>query len=548
MREALRRNTARAQTAQVRSIPAPYGGWDTDSPVTAMPKENAVVLDNAIPRGGYVELRRGFVEQCTGTAAAVETLIPYRGSAAGHKIFAATGAYLYDVTTRGSLPAASYSSAASARWNHIQFANDAGAWMIAMNGAQAPIKYNGTAFSVATITGTAGVITLDPTDLKYLMGHKNRIHMIEKETLRVWFLAANAVQGAAELLDLGPVFSDGGYLVGLCRLTLDGGQGIDDMAVYLTTEGQVAIYQGYDPSDAVNWSLVGVYKIPRPIGDRCLVEHGADVLVLTEGGLLSLTAALRSARDKQSEGAISRTINPTVAEGARLYGENFGWGVVSYPGRGGLLMINVPTAELDTSEQWVMSTPTRAWCRFTGIPAYCWGQANGEIYFGSEAGVYRWDVAASDNSEPIVADILPAFQAFGSGAQTKVFTMVRALLRAPAIIQPAMEVVTDYDMDTAPTAVQTVVAPGDVSEEDSRLIRNDWTGAAGSGYVASPRMRISVIGADDVAQVAVTSDLTELLLVGPGGTDNILTRPNLPLDVTVQCVGFDVMFQAGGQL
>jgi hypothetical protein len=58
-------------------------------------------------------------------------------------------------------------------------------------------------------------------------------------------------------------------------------------------------------------------------------------------------------------------------------------------------------------------------------------------------------------------------------------------------------------------------------------------------------MRISLTGSNDTDRVAVTEDHTSLLLVGPGGTDHVLTRPNLPLDVTVQCVGFDVMFSAG---
>ncbi|WP_230681797.1 hypothetical protein, partial [Streptococcus pneumoniae] len=44
-----------------KAIPAPVGGWDAQSPLANMPPENAVILDNFIPRAGYVELRRGFV-------------------------------------------------------------------------------------------------------------------------------------------------------------------------------------------------------------------------------------------------------------------------------------------------------------------------------------------------------------------------------------------------------------------------------------------------------------------------------------------------------
>jgi hypothetical protein len=548
MRRAIRQNPSRRQVAVARSVPAPVLGWNTADSLQSMKPGFAVVLDNWIPRGDRIELRRGFIEQCTGTSDPVETLIEYRGDPAGDKLFAAAGSDIFDVTTAGALPSADYTSAASARWGYTNFANDAGRFAILVNGAQTPIKYNGTAFSTNAITGSSGSITLTDDNLKYVFAHKARLHFIEKETLRVWFLAVNAIAGAAQLLDLGPVFTKGGYLVGGARLTLDGGVGPDDFAIYLTNEGQVALYQGTDPSDANNWSLVGTYNLPKPIGDRCLIEDGADVLVLTEAGIFPLTQVLRQPVDKQGQVSLARKIAPTLAGSADSYGSNFGWQPILYPGRGGLTIINVPTEELSTSEQYVRSSESGGWCRFTGINAFCWGYANGEIYFGSTEGVYRWDAGASDNSEPIVADVLPAFTDFGTRVLTKNFSMVRALMRAPAIVRPALQVVTDYDLSTVPTAVQTVVSPGDISDNDMSITRADWTGAAGVGDVGSPRMRLSLTGADDVDQVAVTEDHTELLLVGPGGTDNVLTRPNLPLDVDVQVVGFDVVFQAGGIL
>jgi len=545
MRVALR-PTRRAQVAVARSIPAPVGGWDTQNALASMPKDHAVILDNWIPRGSSIEVRRGFIEQCTGTADPVETLICYQGAA--DKIFAAAGAHIIDVTTAGALPSSSYASAATSRWNYTNFANDAGRFAILANGAQDPIKYDGSTFSANAITGTSGAITLVPADLKFVMSHKFRLHFAEKSRLRVWFLDINAIAGAAKLLDLGPVFSEGGNFAGMGRLTLDGGQGPDDYAVYLTTRGQVAVFQGLDPSDANSWELVGVWQVPKPIGDRAVIQYGADLLILTEAGVFALSSILRVPPEEQGDKAMSYLIGPTFAASASSYGANFGWQPVLYSGRGGLTIVNVPTAELGVSVQYVRANQGGGWCRFTGIDAFCWGIANGMIYFGSTAGVYQWDIGASDNGEFIVPDVLPAFQDFGNRTITKVFTMVRALLRCPAIIAPALQVLTDYDQSTLPTAVQTVVAPGDISPDDSSLIRDDWTGAAGDGYVGSPRMRFAVQSTDDEDRVAVTSDLTSLALVGPGGTDHILTRPDLPLDVEIQCVGFDLMFKVGGQL
>lgn len=547
MRQPVQRNRNRSQTAQAVGLPAPIGGWDTESPLPTMKPEYAVILDNMIPRGGKVEQRRGFVEQCTGTAAPVETLIEYRGDPAGDKIFAASGAFLYNVTTAGALPAASYSSAASARWDYTNFANDAGRWAILCNGAQKPLAYNGSTFAAETYT-YGGAVAFDQTKLKYVFAHKARLHFIEKDSLHVWFPAVNGIAGAVGLLDLGPIFTLGGVLVGGARLTLDGGIGPDDFACYLTSEGQVAIYQGTDPSDASAWSLVGVYTLPKPIGDRCLLESGTDVLVVTEAGVLSLTTALRTDISEQQSKALSRRISTAIADASSSYGANFGWSITAYPGRGSLLVVNVPTAELSTAEQFVRCAETGGWARFTGINAFCWAFANNRIYFGSTAGVYRWDIGASDNGEPIVGDVLPAFSAFGNRSRTKSFTMVRALLRAPSIVRPALQVVTDFDKSTIPTAIQTVVTAGDISPDDATKIRNDWTGAAGDGYYGSPRMRISLTGSDGAERVSLIQSAADLLLVGPGGTDHILTRPNLPLDVPIELIGFDVMYMAGGQL
>jgi hypothetical protein len=63
------------------------------------------------------------------------------------------------------------------------------------------------------------------------MAHKRRLHMGEKNTLRVWFpTAVDAISGACGLLDLGPVFSKGGVLAAIGTTSLNYGTGLDDFA------------------------------------------------------------------------------------------------------------------------------------------------------------------------------------------------------------------------------------------------------------------------------------------------------------------------------
>lgn len=545
MRTAVRGRPSRSEAAIVRSIPAPVGGWNTEQPLADMKPQFAVILDNVIPRRSKCELRRGFVQQVTGTGA-VESMIAWRGSASGDKLFACAGANIYETTSQGSLGAAVYASAVNARWHYTNFSNDAGRYAIAANAANTPQKYDGSAFGDLTITGSSGSITLDPTDLTYPMLHKRRLWFIENGTLRTWFLQTNAIQGAATLLDLGPIFYKGGVLVAQGTWSLDGGAGMDDVAVFYTNEGQVAIYQGLDPTDPDQWSLVGVFDLAKPVGNKPLIKWGPDLALITEDGVLPLSQALSKDREEAKKNAITSNIATAFSQASLAYGANHGWCGITYSGRGALAIFNIPTTELSEAVQYVQSIEGGGWCRFTGINAICWEQANGEIYFGSTDGVYRWDIGSSDNSEVVTGDVKPAFNAFGDRRRQKEFTMVRAILTAPAIIRPALEVLVDYE-ERIPTAVATTVEAGDISPDDEMTPRDDWTGATGIGYVASPRMRISIMGAADADQIAIDSTLTDLLLDESGG-DNILTRPNLPLDVSVEIIGFDVMFKPGGYL
>ncbi|WP_395443566.1 hypothetical protein [Caulobacter sp. UC70_42] len=136
----------------------------------------------------------------------------------------------------------------------------------------------------------------------------------------------------------------------------------------------------------------------------------------------------------------------------------------------------------------------------------------------------------------------PAFSNFGSNTE-KQFTMIRPLIKAPAIINPALEVLTDY-REAVPTSIPTTeFSSTDVG--DANDIRYDWTSTTAIGYVATPRMRVSVLGNQNVDRVSF--DGIDLILTETGG-DFIITAPNLPLDVDVQLIGFDLMFIQGGPL
>jgi hypothetical protein len=549
VRRAQKPNPQRSQTVVARQIPAPIGGWDAQSPLAAMPLQNAVILDNWIPRAGFVEIRRGFVPQQTGTPGPVESLMAFRGGPGGDVLFAASAGKLYNVTTPGgALASPVYSGFASNRWNYTAYANAAGVWLIAVNGTDTPIGYNAGAWTpLPAITGSSGSITLNPANLFAVTPHQGRLLFTEANTLHVWFPAAGAVGGAMQLLDLGSVFAKGGRLIGVATWSWQFGVTADEYAVFMTDQGQIALYSGIDPSNASDWALTGVYDFGPPLGPKALVKYGADLILITSDGIIPLSQALKLDRSQDNTVALTSMIKDAFA---RAYAGNYGWQGILYAGDtassdpnadgGSLGIFNIPVTTLGTSMQYASNLSTGAWCRFLGIDAFCWETANGRIFFGSTNGVYQWDVGASDDGQTITADVKSAFSAFGA-PQTKRFTMLRPLLNTSALVQPALEMDVDYQ-ESEPTAVPTVVDVGSTTPE----IRYDWTSVTGIGYVGAARMQVALRDDPSVSAVAVDSGLTDVVAVDR--SDLLATSPGLPYDVPCQLIGFDVLFQIGGQL
>lgn len=536
-----------------KAIPAPVGGWDAQSPVADMPPENAVILDNWIPRAGYVETRRGSAAWVTNIPAPVETGMVLRGSG-DDEIFAAAGDKIYDVSFLGDAAVEVYTGTGSARFQWINFANDGGTFILAANGAAAPIRYNGTDWDVLTITGSSGSVTLDPTQLVDVMEHKGRVFWVEQNSLNVWYLAPNAIQGAAGLLDLGGVFDKGGTITCQATWTVDGGAGADDLAVWVTSEGQVAVYQGINPGDANDWALVGVYDIGLPLSRRSLVKYGSDLVVVTTDGVVPLSQALKLDRAQENLVALTQRIQLAFQNAQRLYGNNFGWEGALYA-RGSLAIFNVPIAELTNSVQFVQNVQTGAWCRFTGLNAFCWFTANNNIMFGAVDGVYQWDIGATDNGVQIVCDLKTSFNYFGSKGSLKKFEMLQPILRSSSSVQPAVEILTDFK-EAIPTAIPTVVGTpsgvwgqglwGTALWSSGVEIRDAWTSVTGIGYCGAVRMRQPIdaqvffdlaVGDGSLLSVTENGDVLEI-------TSDILSESIL------EVIAFNVKYQnqTGGQL
>jgi hypothetical protein len=226
----------------------------------------------------------------------------------------------------------------------------------------APLRASST-----TAPSWAPLVITGPTvaNLITITVFKQRCFYIEKNTMSVWYSASSAFQGALTQIPLGQLFKKGGTLVQMATWTIDNVSGMDDYAAFITSEGEVAIYQGYDPAQISTWSLIGIFNIGRPIGTRCIARHESDVLCITADGITPLSKALLTDRE-QSSAQLSDKIQNEIGNDVASYSANYGWQIVSHP-IGNKIIVNVPETANVTSHQWVFNPDAKSWWRFKAM-------------------------------------------------------------------------------------------------------------------------------------------------------------------------------------
>ena len=468
--------------AGVQSLPAPVGGWNARDSLANMAPTDAVQLVNIFPNVSTVDLRKGYTPYATGITGQVETLFAY-ASGTSNKLFAVAGSKVYDATAGGAVGAAVVSGLSNARWESANITTAGGSFLMAVNGLDPALLYNGSTWTNPSISGVSSS-ALDNITL-----FKNRLWFHQKNTLKAWYLPTSSIGGTAQPFDLSSVATLGGKLIALGTWTMDGGYGLDDNLVFVTSKGEVIIYRGTDPASAATWSLIGVWSLGAPIGNRCLVKYGGDLLLLTLNGLFPLSQVLPNDQVDNAV-ALSDKIQGAMASATATYQSNFGWQVVFSP-LNNTVFVNVPLS-VGTQQQYVMNTITRAWCSFTGWAANCWVVYNDNPYFGGNGIVAKaFDSTYADNSTNINGMALQAFNYFGSRGTQKYFTRAR-----PAVFTnsaPAIAIGMNLDFNLADTTTPVSFSPIAYGQWDTGLwdqaiwgsdigITNNWQGISGVGY------------------------------------------------------------------
>lgn len=485
--------TAKRQVSASRSVQAPVGGLNAKDAIANMDETEATVMVNWFPGAADVSIRNGHTSHATGLPGAVDTVMAYNFGAT-QTLFAISGGSIYNVTAAGAVGAAVMSSLSNSRFQHIIMGTAGGNFLMAVNGIDKLRGWDGSAWWTDG-DGAHDITGLDTATVSHINNFKNRVWLIQNNTMKAWYLPVSSIAGAAAALDLSTVFKLGGYLMAMANWTIDNAAGIDDYAAFITSEGEVAIYQGTDPSSATTWALKGTFRTGRPIGRRCAIKVASDVMLLTTDGAFPLSKALLTDRT-QLQGAVTDKIVNLFTTDVRSYSERFGWQAILHP-TGSKLIVNVPSSEGSTSHQYVMNTITGAWTKFTGWNAFCWELMDDVLYFGGSTKVFKADTGGDDNGNNIETDVQQAFSYFGMPGVQKKFTMVRPIFLSEGGITPALKLNVDFESKT-PTGTPSFTANSnalwDVSDWDTTdwasgdNILKQWQAAFGVGYAAGLRI------------------------------------------------------------
>jgi hypothetical protein len=416
-----------------------------------MSPRDAVYLDNLFPRTSDVLLRKGYTTQATlPNGKEIRTLIGYKKPDGTAQLFAVSQAGAYDVTTPGSSPSSQVFATTNGDWQYINCTTAGGNFALACNGIDNAKTYNGTTWSDSGWTGPA------LNTIAHLAQFKTRVIACVVGSLSFWYGGVNSVSGALTEFPLGALFKKGGYLMATASWSVTGTTaGPQEYFVAITSEGEVAVYNGTDPSSAASFALVGIYMLGKPMSRRCFTKTASDILVLCRNAVYALSRSLQSNDDSRRLNATSRKIEKAYAEFADTYQSLYGWQIINHAEQS-MLIVNVPIvnytppgSSLATiiTYQFVMNTMTGAWCRFLNVNAECWETFNGNIYCALHNVVYQFWTGNNDNGGAITAQAKTAFSLLGTNRVKKV-QMLQPLVKSNLSLTLQLGVDMDYNDNT----------------------------------------------------------------------------------------------------
>lgn len=340
-------------------------------------------------------------------------------------------------------------------------------------------------------------------NMSFVWVYRNRLYFAENGSMNAWYLPVDSIGGSATVLPLNGIFDRGGYLLfgQDWSLSSGGDGGLSEQCVFMSSEGQAAIFQGLGPDDVATWRKQGLYRVGKPLGKNAFFRGAGDLAIATTVGLVPLSRAIELDFTALTQASISWPITDAWQAAVAERGDA-GWIVKVWPEMK-LAFISPPLAGL-TPVIFVTNTETGTWTRFTGWDARSMEVFNGKLYFGSsDGGVFEANRTGSDDGEIYTGKILPLYDDLNAPGSLKIPKLGRYTVRASARIRGRTSFMHDYREELPPAPASENLPPNlslwgqgiwGTSKwvaGGERLLNNDWVSLGGGGYAITLGYQVS---------------------------------------------------------
>ena len=489
--------TGKQQVAKTFTFPAPVKGWYVGAEMSNAPPGTAYVMNNAFPQLDYVRARGGCQAWATGMGSLypITSLMPWTNGVQS-KLFAVANHSIYDVSSSGAVGAPLVTGLGGSTLEYMQFSGTGGQFLMCANGVDPVQLWTGSAWATTpAITGLTG------NQLSFLWAFKSRVYGIEANSLNAWYLPLDSIGGAATLFPMESLFTRGGYLIAGGTWAIQTVSGLLEACVFVTSEGEVAVFTGSYPG-GTDWGQQGIYKMSKPLGNRCLMKAGGDLAIMTEDGIVSLSQIETLDQVALQNVAITVAIAPAWRDAVIARTGLTGWQITIWPLQS-MAIVNLPKLNTTDKTQFVANARTGAWCQYLGWDANCFAVFNNQLFFGTSDGrVMQGEIGGQDDGNLYTWTIFPSYSDLGAGAARKHVTFCRPRIQSNFGVSPQVTVKIDFDI-TTPAAPGVVAVPstgpqwgvakwGVDTWGNPDVLYQNWVDAENIGSNVSPVVQVSV--------------------------------------------------------
>lgn len=509
-----------ANSSMVAQLQPPVKGLNFRTPAISLDPQEALTLDNVLPKANCAELRSGYVDHVTNIPGAINTLAPFVGNLfEDNRVFAFNDqGKVYDATIGTDSPIEiETTDQADGKWDYTNSQGVDQNYLILVSPA-------GGYWTYSTAGGLVKrEITGDGAGKRFsaVFNWKDRIWLIGENSTKAYYLDIGAVQGEAHEFNFGPVMNQGGFLSYGSNWTFNAGYDIDDYLVLVTTSGEILVYKGVDPTQADSFALQGVWYVGRtPAGNKAFTTFGGELFIMSALGVVPVSKLVNGGVANDYEVA-SAKIQPALSDVFNLYKDNYGWELETFYNRN-FLMIKTPVSSAGKYQFWIMNVQTGAWGTVSQMPMNCTSQVVDDIYFGTTDG--KVCIAFSGDSDgrhidgepgrPIIGSYLGGFNDYGVPTNLKTWQLARPIFRSTDKPAVGASILTQYESPVATVSgQQTQDSTGgrfDISRWNQCVWAGgsdtyaSWVGLQGLGYYGA----LSLVFTGDAGTQYISTNVT----------------------------------------